>query len=207
MSNWYTVATPPEVDRLRAAWPGAPVENVELCATLLDVAREQVEAFAPALDESSDASFTLAGGDGGEFSAVFTIRSGWVEAIAHLNVGTSSTSPAGALPIGYRPESNAIATNGPETFTVYPDGAAWFLGTEGGEVRLSYPVPSDAPAPGDIPSRYAYAQLQQAMNLWAAGRADENGNIGTEGYSFQPRPLDKTIRNIIRPTSGVPSVL
>jgi hypothetical protein len=47
-----------------------------------------------------------------------------------------------------------------------------------------------------------YAQLQQAKNLWAAGRADENGDIGSEGYSFIPRPLDKTIRSIIRPTNG-----
>ena len=52
------------------------------------------------------------------------------------------------------------------------------------------------------PFNYVYAQLQQAKNLWAAGRADENGDIGTEGYSFVPRPLDKTIRGIIRPAGG-----
>lgn len=52
-----------------------------------------------------------------------------------------------------------------------------------------------------------FAQLQQAQNLWSAGRADENGNIGTEGYSFVPRPLDKTIRSIIRPTQGSIGVL
>jgi hypothetical protein len=52
------------------------------------------------------------------------------------------------------------------------------------------------------PVRYVYAQLQQAKTLWNAGRADDNGNIGTEGYSFVPRPLDKTIRSIIRPISG-----
>lgn len=47
-----------------------------------------------------------------------------------------------------------------------------------------------------------YAQLQQIKNLWAAGRADENGDIGGEGFSFVPRPLDKTIRSIIRPTNA-----
>ncbi|WP_096359427.1 hypothetical protein [Microbacterium sp. TPU 3598] len=47
-----------------------------------------------------------------------------------------------------------------------------------------------------------YAQLQQATNLWAAGRADENGDVGSEGFSFVPRPLDKTIRSIIRPTNA-----
>ena len=52
------------------------------------------------------------------------------------------------------------------------------------------------------PFNYVFAQLQQAKNLWAAGRADENGEIGTEGYSFTPRPLDKTIRALIRPVQG-----
>lgn len=52
------------------------------------------------------------------------------------------------------------------------------------------------------PFNLVYAQLQQARTLWAAGRADENGDIGTEGYSFVPRPLDKTIRSIIRPVQG-----
>lgn len=56
--------------------------------------------------------------------------------------------------------------------------------------------------PDQPPFNLVYAQLQQATNLWAAGRADENGDIGTEGYSFVPRPLDKTIRNIIRPVTG-----
>lgn len=58
---------------------------------------------------------------------------------------------------------------------------------------------TDATAP---PFNYVYAQLQQAKNLWAAGAADENGDIGTEGYSFVPRPLDKTIKSIIRPTGS-----
>jgi hypothetical protein len=51
-----------------------------------------------------------------------------------------------------------------------------------------------------------YAQLEQAKNLWNAGRAQQDGGVGSEGYSFTPRPLDKTIRSIIRPTSGVPRV-
>ena len=54
----------------------------------------------------------------------------------------------------------------------------------------------------DVPDRYILAQIRQAQNLWAAGRADENGDIGSEGYSYVPRPLDKTIRNIIRPVQG-----
>lgn len=58
----------------------------------------------------------------------------------------------------------------------------------------------------DVPSNLVYAQLQQAKNLWNAGRAQQDGIIGGEGYSFTPRPLDKTIRQLIRPRKGVPNV-
>ena len=56
------------------------------------------------------------------------------------------------------------------------------------------------------PTRYVYAQLQQAKNLWNAGRVMGNGEAGADGWSFVPRPLDKDIQRIIRPTSGVASV-
>ncbi|HWK27424.1 MAG TPA: hypothetical protein VNS09_12725 [Solirubrobacter sp.] len=57
------------------------------------------------------------------------------------------------------------------------------------------------------PVRYVYAQLQQAKNLWNAGRGNEDGEIGEGGFTFTPRPLDKTIRGIIRPVDGKPHVL
>ena len=70
------------------------------------------------------------------------------------------------------------------------------------------PTPSgegeDVPDP---PSRYVLAQLQQAKNLWNAGRVSSDGEVGAEGYSFTPRPLDKTIRQMIRPVNGRPHVL
>lgn len=59
--------------------------------------------------------------------------------------------------------------------------------------------------PDGVPDRFVYAQLQQAINLWNAGRADGDGDVGADGYRYTPRPLDKTIRSIIRMT-GVPSV-
>lgn len=55
--------------------------------------------------------------------------------------------------------------------------------------------------------RYVYAQLQQAQNLWNAGRVAPTGDLGDGGFSFTPRPLDKTIRQIIRPVDGKPHVL
>lgn len=59
---------------------------------------------------------------------------------------------------------------------------------------------------GGIPARYVHAQLMQAKNLWNAGRATENGDIGDGGFVFTPRPMDKTIKGIIRPEDGRPDV-
>lgn len=56
-----------------------------------------------------------------------------------------------------------------------------------------------------LPSRYVYAQLQQAKNLWNAGRVNGDGQIGGD-FTYVPRPLDKTIQSIIRPTNVRPRV-
>lgn len=118
MVTWYSVDTEREQARLLAAWDDAPIENLETCAMLLEVAREQVTAYAPA--------------------------------------------PA--------------------------------------------PVPSGEPVPAP-PARYVYAQLMQAKNLYNAGTVTSSGDLGEGGYTFTPRPLDKTVRQIIRPVDGRPHVL
>lgn len=73
-----------------------------------------------------------------------------------------------------------------------------------------------AAAPAAIPpqdwdaaplDRYVYAQLRQAENLWNAGRVQVSGDIGDGQYVFTPRPLDKTIQQIIRPPDRKPHVL
>lgn len=58
----------------------------------------------------------------------------------------------------------------------------------------------------DAPQRYVFAQLEQAKNLWNAGRVTSAGDTGMDTYTFTPRPLDKTIRSIIRSVQGAPSV-
>lgn len=60
--------------------------------------------------------------------------------------------------------------------------------------------------PTDPPINYVYAQLQQATNLWNAGRVSGGGDAGVEQFTFTPRPLDKTIKQIIRPVHGGPRV-
>jgi hypothetical protein len=117
MVKWYSAATPEEQERILAAWVDAPIGNKELCQMLLDVAREQVLAYAPAPDP-------------------------------HL--------------------------------------------------------PGD-PVP-DPPARYVLAQLQQVRNLYNAGRAAGDGEVGADGFTFRPFPLDRTIKAIIRPIDGKPRV-
>ncbi|MGW9345957.1 hypothetical protein ACWGR3_30920 [Streptomyces albidoflavus] len=125
MAEWfvYDKDNASELERLTEAWPEAPIETPEVCGMILDVAREQVIAYAPAPGE-------------------LTVIDGVV-----------------------RPLSESV------------------------------------------PARYVYAQLQQAKNLWKASEANGNGEIGAEGFSFTPRPLDKVVRQIIRPVSGGPDVL
>ena len=57
-----------------------------------------------------------------------------------------------------------------------------------------------------IPKRLVYAQLQQAKNLLTAGTVRSGGDFGEGEFQYQPRPLDKTIKGIIRPKHGGPRV-
>lgn len=140
MSAWYTAIDAEAQGRVLRGWPGAPIEDEETLAFVLDTAKLQVLTYAP--------------------EPVTLVAQ--LEAILHQH-GLSA-----------RLGEVAELLNIDET---------------------------------DPPFNYVFAQLQQAKNLWAAGRADENGDIGTEGYSFVPRPLDKTIKNIIRPVGGNISAL
>lgn len=58
------------------------------------------------------------------------------------------------------------------------------------------------PPTTDVPVRLVLAQLRQATNLWNAGRVNSSGDVGMDSFTFTPRPLDKTIRGIIRPLRG-----
>lgn len=55
------------------------------------------------------------------------------------------------------------------------------------------------------PARYVFAQLQQAKNLFNAGRI-VGDTSGPDGFAFVPRPLSREIQKIIRPQSGVARV-
>lgn len=77
------------------------------------------------------------------------------------------------------------------------------LSTAQEQVLAFAPVLADGAV---VPDRWVYAQLQQSKNLWDAGRVSSGGDVGVEGYTFTPRPLDKTVKSIIRPQAGGPRV-
>jgi hypothetical protein len=64
-------------------------------------------------------------------------------------------------------------------------------------------------APGEftasfVPPRYRMAQLLQARNLWNASKQDPGGEMGGEGFAVRVFPMDWTVKNLLRPKSGVP---
>jgi len=124
MATWYAVtnteipdaAESARRERVLGAWAEAPFENLEVLSMLLEVAREDVIAYAPA-------------------------------------------------PVA------------PQNWETEP------------------------------PTRFVLAQLRQTQNLWDAGTVTGEGNVGEGGFTFTPRPLDKTIKKMIRPVDGKPHVL
>ncbi|WP_314473870.1 hypothetical protein [uncultured Microbacterium sp.] len=137
--EWYSASNEEAIDRINAAWSDAPTDDVELCEMLLEVARGDVLAYAPADTPAEQVTRLL-------------------------------------------------------TVLGYPAATISLVVAALGEVA---PV---------APARYVFAQLQQAKNLYNAGRV-VGGQVGADGFSFVPRPLSKEIQKVIRPQSGVARVL
>lgn len=80
---------------------------------------------------------------------------------------------------------------------------AFLLGTAQDQVLNFAP---DLAEGGVVPARWVLAQLQQAKNLWNAGRVSGSGDVGVDQFTYTPRPLDKTVKGMIRPQKGGPRV-
>lgn len=64
------------------------------------------------------------------------------------------------------------------------------------------PLAEDA----DVPPNYKLAVIMQARNMWNATEVNASGSVGSEGYVFQPRPLDWHVTALLRPRRRVPLV-
>lgn len=54
-----------------------------------------------------------------------------------------------------------------------------------------------------IPARYTQAQLTQARALYQSTIANQNDNVGIEGFTVRVFPLDFTIRAMLRPKKAI----
>lgn len=137
--QWYTASDEASRERIEDAWSDAGSIGDELLGMLLDVARQQVTAYAE---------------DGEPVEQV-------KELVEFLGYPAATITAVLAV----------LGEGVPET-----------------------------------PARFVFAQLQQAKNVYNAGRV-VGSDAGPEGFSFVPRPLSKEIQKIIRPQSGAASVL
>jgi len=54
------------------------------------------------------------------------------------------------------------------------------------------------------PVHYRLAQGMQARNLYISTRADPSGNVGDDGFTIRPFPMDWVVKGILRPKRGRP---
>lgn len=54
-----------------------------------------------------------------------------------------------------------------------------------------------------VPARYVQAQLTQARALYQSTIANQNDNVGIEGFAVRVFPLDFTIRAMLRPKKAI----
>lgn len=54
-----------------------------------------------------------------------------------------------------------------------------------------------------VPARYVQAQLTQARALYQSTIANQNDNVGIEGFAVRVFPLDFTIRAMLRPKRAI----
>lgn len=64
----------------------------------------------------------------------------------------------------------------------------------------------ELPADDEYPDRYVLAQLMQARTIYQASTVSSAGTVGEGEFIYTPRPMDKTVRTIIRPDDGKPDV-
>lgn len=63
-----------------------------------------------------------------------------------------------------------------------------------------------APVYEFLPPRYVRAQLMQARAVWNATKAGSENEIGPDGFSTTVYPLDKNIRQLLRPRRGISEI-
>ena len=55
-----------------------------------------------------------------------------------------------------------------------------------------------------VPLNYRMAQLLQARALWQSVVSDPNGQLDAGGYTVQVYPMDRNVKALLRPATGIP---
>ena len=207
MADWYTATGSEATERLLGAWADAPVENEELCGFLLAVARDQVEEYAPPQTTLPFKPVTLTWPTG----ATITLSRVGDVVTADAVPGDAAVLPGMLQPIPAEfvlmGALQVLAAGGNYVIEASEYNGVRFIEGDAGPYAPSSARWLGKPAAGTgVPVNLVYAQLQQAKNLWNAGRVSGGGDVGVEQYTYTPRPLDKTIKGIIRPAHGGPRV-
>lgn len=58
-----------------------------------------------------------------------------------------------------------------------------------------------------VPGRYVLAQLMQARALYRSVISGGGDTIGQDGFTVTVYPMDRTVKNLLRPRTGRPVVL
>lgn len=62
------------------------------------------------------------------------------------------------------------------------------------------------PVGADVPESYRLAQAMQTRALWRSQKAGAGNQIGADGMAVTVFPMDWTVKNLLRPKKGRPSL-
>lgn len=57
-----------------------------------------------------------------------------------------------------------------------------------------------------VPANWRLAQLMQVQALWNSSKSGPGDQIGPEGFTVTTYPMDRTVKNLLRPKRGIPVV-
>jgi hypothetical protein len=73
------------------------------------------------------------------------------------------------------------------------------------EQCITYAPLAEGENVADVPDRYRLAQKLQAQALFRASQVQgDQDTEGMQGYTVTVRPMDWTVRNLLRPARGIP---
>jgi hypothetical protein len=80
----------------------------------------------------------------------------------------------------------------------------WMLVDAAREQCIAYAAPTEEGA--DVPESWRLAHLMQVQSLWQSAKSGPGDTIGPDGLTITVYPMDRTVRNLLRPRRRVPVI-